>query len=46
MTRPFARYIEDNPRRWQSDRNNPRNVRRLPPPVDVNIYLAALETYE
>jgi len=35
----IRRYIRDNPLQWKLDRDNPQNLRRLPPPVTVDDYL-------
>jgi putative transposase len=38
----IRRYIQLNPLRWELDRDNPGNTRRLPPPVTIDDYLADL----
>ena len=39
------RYIRDNPLQWALDRDNPTNVRRLPPPTNMAGYLQDLAAY-
>jgi len=39
----IRRYIRDNPLKWALDRDNLNNVRRLPPPTEVEDYLADIE---
>ena len=39
----IRRYIRDNPAQWALDRDNPRNLRRLPPPKKVEDYLADIQ---
>ncbi len=41
----IRRYIINNPRRWQEDRDNLTNIRRLPPPSVVEDYLRDMEGY-
>jgi len=39
----IRRYIRDNPAQWALDRDNPENLRRLPPPKNVEDYLADIQ---
>ena len=39
----IRRYIRDNPAQWALDRDNPKNLRRLPPPKNVEDYLADIQ---
>jgi REP-associated tyrosine transposase len=36
----IRQYIRDNPLKWELDRDNPNNIRRLPPPSKTEDYLA------
>jgi hypothetical protein len=36
----IRRYIRDNPKCWNRDRDNPHNRRRLPPPLTAHDYMA------
>jgi REP element-mobilizing transposase RayT len=38
----IRRYIRDNPRQWDLDRDNPANRRHLPPPATIQDYLSEL----
>jgi REP element-mobilizing transposase RayT len=43
----IRRYIRENMTRWALDRDNPDNLRGLPPPAEIDDYLAeALEPHE
>jgi len=35
----IRQYIRDNPLKWELDRDNPNNIKRLPPPTCVEDYL-------
>ena len=39
----IRRYIRGNPDQWALDRDNPNNLRRLPPPTRVEDYLADIQ---
>jgi putative transposase len=39
----IRRYIRDNPAQWALDRDNPDNLRHLPPPMRVEDYLADVQ---
>jgi putative transposase len=39
----IRRYIRDNPAQWALDRDNPNNLRHLPPPMRVEDYLADVQ---
>lgn len=43
--RAIRRYIRDNPLQWALDRDNPHNLKRLPPPARVEDYLAEIELF-
>jgi hypothetical protein len=36
-------YIRNNPLQWALDRDNPENIRHLPPPTDVREYLLDIQ---
>ncbi|MBN1991192.1 MAG: hypothetical protein JW953_00700, partial [Anaerolineae bacterium] len=39
----IRRYIRDNPARWELDRDNPKNFRRLRSPTRIEDYLADIQ---
>ena len=39
----IRRYIKDNPKNWKMDRDNRENLRKLPPPENVEDYLRDVE---
>ena len=39
----IRRYIQDNPKQWVLDRDNPDNIRRLPFPTHVEEYLEDIQ---
>jgi len=39
----IRRYIQENPLRWNEDRDNPDNTRKLPPPTKVEEYLEDIQ---
>lgn len=41
----IRRYIINNPSKWQTDRDNLDNVRKLPPPSQVEDYLAEMAQF-